>query len=321
MAPRGKVLVTGATGFIGKSLCKYLFEAGYSVTGSVRDVHRANNYQKNVLIDTLDASTDWTKALRDCDVVIHLAGRAHILNSKNINNIDNYRENNTEATLNLAKQAVELGVSRFIFLSSIGVNGISTNGLAFKPNDRPSTHSPYTKSKLEAEIGLKLIGQESKMQIVIIRSPAVYGIGAPGNFGLIEKLIRYNIPMPFGCIKNKRSLISLGNLLELLLLSIESKKVKNQLYLVCDNEDFSTPDIVRLMGKIICKKPIIFNFPVKLLLIFFYLIRKEKAAQSLISDLQVDNQLAINDLGWKPRRYKKGSVLSAPKSIDRKEIK
>ena len=216
---------------------------------------------------------------------------------------------------------MELGVSRFIFLSSIGVNGISTNGLAFKPNDCPSTHSAYTKSKLEAEIGLKLIGQESKMEIIIIRSPAVYGIGAPGNFGLIEKLIRYNIPMPFGCIKNKRSLISLENLLELFLLSIEHKKIENQLYLVCDNEDFSTPDIVRLMGNIICKKPIIFNFPVKLLSIIFYLIRKNKAGQSLILDLQVDNQLARDDLGWKPKSYKKDSVSNAPKAMVKKEIK
>ena len=170
MSPTGKVLVTGATGFIGKSLCEYLVGIGYSVVGSVRDIQKVNNSQKNVLIDTLDASTKWSEALQECDVVIHLAGRAHVLNEKPQNILDIYRKNNTAATLNLARQAVKFGVSRFIFLSSIGINGVTTNGSAFRSEDYPFPHSPYTKSKLEAEMGLKLIGQESKMEIVIIIS-------------------------------------------------------------------------------------------------------------------------------------------------------
>jgi nucleoside-diphosphate-sugar epimerase len=309
-----KVLVTGSTGFIGRALCEHLFDKGYSVVGSARNAGKMTGSHQYVFIETLDASTDWSEALQDCSVVIHLAGRAHILNEKHQNVHEIHRKNNTAATLNLAKQAAKLGVSRFIFLSTIGINGISTNGVAFNPKDITSPHSPYANSKLKAEIGLKSICQSSKMEAVVIRSPAVYGIGAPGNFGLIEKFIRYNIPLPFGSLKNYRSLISLENLVILLQICIEHQNAANQLFLVCDNEDISTPDIIRMMSKIIGKNPIIFKFPLKLLWIIFILMGKKRAGSSLILDLQVDNTLARENLGWKPMSQK-DFIFSMTKKI------
>ena len=200
-----KILVTGSSGFVGKALCKNLCDRGINYRGSVRENSLEIKGQDFITVESLDANTDWRKALDGCDTVVHLAARAHILNDKIADPISAFRQTNTQGTLNLAEQAAESGVSRFIFLSSIGVNGAMTSGIPFSPNDVPSPHSPYAVSKLEAEIGLRQLASRYSMDVVIIRSPAIYGKNAPGNFGLIEKFIRYGIPLPFGSIDNKRS--------------------------------------------------------------------------------------------------------------------
>ena len=295
-----RVLVTGSNGFVGNALCNELRANDFGVLGSIRDESKAICGQENLVVNTLNANTDWRFALEGRDTVVHLAGRAHVLNDTAENKLDSFRLTNTAASLNLAEQAADCGVSRFIFLSSIGVNGAVTSGVPFKSDDVPLPHTPYAISKLEAEIGLQLIAKRTNMEVVIIRSPAVYGKSAPGNFGLIEQFIKYNIPLPLGSINNKRSLVCIQNLVSFIALCIVNDKAANRLFLVSDNEDLSTPEIVELMGRLVKKAPKLIQFPLKPLWFIFNLIGKQKAAQSLMTDLQLDISCTRELLGWNP---------------------
>ena len=188
----------------------------------------------------------------------------------------------------------------FIFLSSIGVNGAVTSGSPFCSSDLPSPHSPYATSKLEAEIGLQLIATRTDMDVVIIRSPAIYGVNAPGNFGLIEKFIKYGIPLPVGSITNKRSLVAIENIVSFITVCIEHQRAANELFLVSDGDDLSTLEIVELAGKLIGKKPKTVKLPLKLLWFILTILGKQKAAVSLMSDLQLDVDRSRELLEWSP---------------------
>lgn len=295
-----KILVTGSNGFVGKALCQTLRNRGDNYLGSVRDKALAITGQDYIVVESLDANTNWRKALDGCDTVVHLAGRAHILNDNIGDPLAAFRRTNMQGTLNLAEQAAECGVSRFIFVSSIGVNGAETSGLPFRPNDSPSPHSPYAVSKLEAEIGLRGIAKRTSLDVVIIRSPAIYGKNAPGNFGLIQKFIKYGIPLPFGSIDNKRSLVAIENVVSFITVCIEHQRAANELFLVSDDDDLSTLEIVELMGKLIGKKPKTVKLPLKLLWCIFTILGKRKAGVSLMSDLQLDVDRSRELLEWSP---------------------
>lgn len=295
-----KVLVTGSNGFVGKALCQTLRDKDKNFVGSLREKNLGTKSQDFIIVESLDASTDWRKALDGCDTVVHLAARAHILNDNIADPLAAFRQTNTQGTLNLAEQAAECGVTRFIFLSSIGVNGAVTSGIPFSPDDVVSPHSPYAVSKYEAEIGLREIASRTSMDLVVIRSPAIYGKNAPGNFGLIEKFIRYGIPLPFGSIDNKRSLVAIENIVSFIFECIENQRAGNELFLVSDNDDLSTPEIVELMGNLIGKNPKTIKFPIKLLWSMFTLLGKRKAAVSLMADLQLDVNRSLELLEWSP---------------------
>ena len=295
-----KILVTGSNGFVGKALCQMLRNRGDNYIGSVRNKALAIKGQDYIIVDSLDANTDWRKALDGCDTVVHLAGRTHILNDNIDDPLAAFRLTNTQGTLNLAEQAAECGVSRFIFLSSIGVNGAVTSGIPYSSNDSPSPHSPYSVSKLEAEIGLCGIARRTTLDVVIIRSPAIYGKNAPGNFGLIQKFIKYGIPLPFGSIDNKRSLVAIENIVSFITVCIEHPRAENELFLVSDDHDLSTLEIVELMGKIIGKKPKTVKLPLKLLCFILTILGQRKAAVSLMSDLQLDIARSRELLEWSP---------------------
>jgi nucleoside-diphosphate-sugar epimerase len=295
-----KILVTGSNGFVGKAICQALRNRGDNYVGSVRDKGQAIKDQDYIVVESLDANTDWRKALDGCDTVVHLAGRAHILNDNIADPLAAFRLTNTQGTLNLADQAAECGVSRFIFLSSIGVNGAMTSGIPFSPNDVPSPNSPYAVSKLEAEIGLHRIAARTTLDVVIIRPPAIYGKNAPGNFGLIEKFIKYGIPLPFGSIDNKRSLVAIENIVSFILECIDNQRAENGLFLVSDDDDLSTLEVVEIMGKLIGKKPKTVKLPVKLLWFICSILGKRKAAVSLLADLQLDVSRSRELLGWSP---------------------
>ena len=295
-----KILVTGSNGFVGRALCSSLRYGGYDVLGSVRNKSLAMAGQNFIVVEGLDSNTQWRQALEGCYAVVHLAGRAHILNDNTRDALAAFRLTNTQGTLNLAEQAAECGVSRFIFLSSIGVNGAVTSGLPFSFDDSPYPHSPYAVSKLEAEIGLREIARCSDLDVVIIRPPAIYGKNAPGNFGLIQKFINYGIPLLFGSIDNKRSLVAIENIVSFITVCIEHQKAKNELFLVSDDDDLSTLEIVELLGKIIGKKPNMVKLPLKLLWCILTILGKRKAAVSLMSDLQLDVDRSLELLEWSP---------------------
>jgi len=295
-----KVLITGSNGFVGDALYKNLKLSGYEVIGSVRNNSRSISIQDQIIIESLDLNTDWKDALQGCNTVIHLAGRAHMLNDDAVDPLLEFRITNTEGTLNLAEQAVKYGVTRFIFMSSIGVNGSSTLDTPFRYDDPISPHSSYAISKHEAEIGLREIAKKSNLEVVIIRSPAIYGKNAPGNFGMIEKFINKGFPLPVGLINNKRSLIALDNIISFIELCIGHQNAANETFLVSDNQDLSTIEIVKLMGSFVGKRPRIIKLPLILLRVIFASLGKNKAGISLISNLQLDINPSLELLEWTP---------------------
>ena len=243
-----KILITGQNGFIGKALFNSLQQQKHQVRGTVRNKQKTQKTQKNkdiLVVGNIDSTTDWKDPLADVEVVIHLANRAHVLNEKVADPLAIFRQINVAGTIQLAKQAVESGVKRFIFVSSIKVNGEQTSKHPFIASDKPNPQDPYAISKLEAEKALYEISAKSSMEIIIIRPPLVYGQGVKGNFERLTRLVESGVPLPFASINNKRSLISLENLVQILAKTVTHSKVANQTLLVSDKEDLSTPQLIK----------------------------------------------------------------------------
>jgi len=237
-----KILVTGQNGFIGIELFRVLQNQGYQVRGAVR---RADKIDPDiVVVGDVGEKTEWGQALEDIDVVVHLANRAHVLHDYSEDPLALFRAINVEGTIQLAKQAVEYGAKRFIFVSSIKVNGERTGEFPFTAADIPNPQDPYAISKMEAESELRKIGEEFSMEIVIVRPPLVYGPGVKGNFQRLTRLVEKGVPLPFAAINNKRSLVSLGNLVNLLALTVVHPAAANQTFLVSDGKDLSTPELI-----------------------------------------------------------------------------
>ena len=286
-----KILITGQNGFIGKALFDLLKQQGHQVRGTVRNKQKTQKTQKNkdiLVVGNIDSTTDWKDPLADIEVVIHLANRAHVLNEKVADPLAIFREVNVAGTIQLAKQAVESGVKRFIFVSSIKVNGEQTSKHPFTVNDKPNPQDPYAISKLEAENTLRKIAQKSSMEIVIIRPPLVYGQGVKGNFQRLSRLVELGIPLPFSSIKNKRSLISLDNLLQILSKAVIDPAVANQTLLVSDALDLSTPQLIKKIANSIGKPARLFPFPIKLLKVIGRLTGQSEIINRLTENLQID---------------------------------
>lgn len=300
MKNKKNVLITGANGFVGKSLYRYLRNLNYNVIGAVRNDIVSRYGQKVVSVGTIDSNTDWEKALQGIDTVVHLAARTHIMNETLKNPLSEFLEVNCQGTINLARQCISQGVSRFIFISSIGVNGFRTDEKVFSVDSKPMPHSPYAVSKFEAENSLKELVNNSSMDLVIIRPPAIYGKNAPGNFGAIAKMISKGIPLPLDGIDNKRSLIHLDNLTSFIEVCINNDKAANRLFIVSDDEDLSTTDTIELIGYVLNKSPKMFKMPKWAIRIALIFIGRKKSADSLLSNLQVDIRYAKHLLDWTP---------------------
>ncbi len=295
-----KILITGSNGFVGRALYDELKELGYNLTGSVRNSSKFIKGQANIVVGSINGETSWEEALHDCNVVIHLAGMAHILNDKSGKRIDEFNIINTAGTINLAKQAVNKGVERFIFISSIAVNGSQSGKKPITEKTATNPQTPYARSKLEAEKALLQISSQNKMEVVIVRPPAIYGKNAPGNFGLIETFIRRGIPLPFGSINNKRSLIYIHNFLSFLAICIEHKNVAEKVFVINDNNDLSTAEIILLIATISKNKAKIIKFPKIILSFFFKAIGKNKVRESLLENFQIDSSVSRKLTGWYP---------------------
>jgi len=295
------LLLTGATGFIGRQLAQSLMLIpGMRAKAIVR---RATDLPvaQIVVADGLGAETDWSDALAGQQVVIHTAARAHIMKDEVPDPLTEYRKVNVDATLNLARQAAAAGVKRFIFISSIKVNGEYTlPDKPFTAEDSPAPVDPYGISKLEAEQGLRALAQETGIEVVIIRPPLVYGPGVKGNFSSIINLIDKGLPLPLGAVYNQRSLVSVDNLVDLIITCIDHPAAGNEVFLAGDGHDLSTTQLLRGVARAMGKPSRLLPVPARLLLLGARLLGKKAMAQRLLCSLQVDLSKTCNLLDWKP---------------------
>ncbi len=292
-----RVLITGATGFVGSQLCETASQNGWSV----QRVLRRSGVLDGVVVGDIEPDTDWLQALVDIDVVVHLAARVHIMNDDSSDPLAEFRKVNTDGTLNLARQAAESGVKRFIYLSSIKVNGeITETGQSFVPDDTFVPDDPYGLSKYEAEQGLLALAKETNMEVVIIRPPLVYGPGVKANFHSMMRWIYKGVPLPFGAVYNQRSLVALDNLVSFIIHCIDHPKAANGVFLISDGEDVSTTELLQKVAKAFDKKAVLLPVPVSLMKFVARLLGKADVANRLFGSLQVDSSKARDLLGWKP---------------------
>lgn len=296
------ILLTGATGFVGQALLKQLGREDYPVTVSSRRKWSSSNSQPiRHFFAEIKPDTEWYDALSGTDVVIHVAARVHVMHETSDDPLQAFREVNTLGTLNLARQAAESGVKRFIFLSSIKVNGESTlNGYPFTDKDHFIPTDPYALSKYEAEQGLKTLARKTGMEVVIIRPPLVYGPGVKANFEAMIKWVKRGIPLPFGNVFNKRSFIALENLVSFILLCINHPKAANETFLVSDNEDVSTTQLLQKVARSCDSKILLLPIPVPIMEFCARAIGKDEIARRLFGSLHVDCSKARDLLGWEP---------------------
>jgi len=298
-----RTLVTGGRGFIGSCVAQYFDLKGADVRISSRQCSGDQGFDgiECCSVSNLSSSNNWSKALTGVDVVIHCAGRAHILRDSSLDPLGHFRIANRDGTLNLARQAANMGVKRFVFLSTIGVNGsASIPGKPFSEVDVPAPHGPYALSKLEAELGLFEISMLTGMEVVIIRPPLVYGYSAPGNFSLLVKVIRNRIPLPFGAIKNLRSMVFVENLADFIYEAARHPLAANQIFLICDGEDLSIGKIVLNLSKAMKLNSILVPLPPLIVSAAAKFFGAHAIFDKLCGTLQVDSSKATKLLGWSP---------------------
>lgn len=290
------ILITGATGFVGRRLADILAAKGLPL----RLVSRAAR-EGYIGVGDIDANTNWGAALEGVDTVIHLAARVHVMNETAENPDDLYFATNRDGTLHLAQQAAEAGAKRFIFISSIKVNGEETEaGKPYRPEDAPHPFDAYGRSKLEAEIGLMQISKAIGMEIVIIRPPLVYGPGVKANFRTMMRAVDKGLPLPLAGIGNARSLVFVDNLCDLIHTCLTHPKAAGETFLVSDGEDVSTPKLLEKIAKAMNKKARLLPFPLPLLRLAASLLGKGAMLQRLQGSLQVDISKTQSLLGWQP---------------------
>lgn len=296
-----KVLVTGASGFVGRAVWKSLQDM--SGMEAVACVRRANAHMDTaIVVGDMSHQTDWSAALTGVDAVVHTAGRVHVMQDMALDPLAEYRRVNVQGTLHLARQAAAAGVKRFVFLSSVKVNGEATQlGHPFTTDDAIAPQDPYAISKMEAEEGLREIAALTGMEVVIIRPPLVYGPGVKANFQAMMRWLVRGVPLPLGAIThNRRSLVALDNLVGLIVTCIHHPAAANQTFLVSDGEDLSTTDLLRRMGRALGKPARILPVPPALLKLGGAMVGRPELAQRLCGSLQVDISKTRQLLGWVP---------------------
>lgn len=304
-------MVTGANGFVGVPLCASLRSVGYQVNAVTRD---SVNGDSSIQIGNIGPETKWAEALRPqqqplgghrgtVDIVIHLAARVHVMNDdKKSERSQEYTSVNTEGTLNLAKQAADAGVRRFIYLSTIKVNGEgqALGGCTERYDELsvPSPEGPYAISKWEAEQGLRDVERSTGMEVVILRPPLVYGPGVGANFLQLLRYVDKGLPLPFGAVSNRRSLLFLGNLVDAIVLCVGHPSAAGGLFLLSDGADMSTPALIRKLGQGLGKPVRIWSIPPKWLLAAGNFLGKKAQLKRLFGSLIVDSNKIVQELGW-----------------------
>ena len=299
--------VTGSTGFLGAALSRRLLKENYKILAITRK-HKVqyNNFHENLkIVETGDNNLgfNWYQVLNKVDCLIHCAAKTHEANKikKSADKLSIYRKINVDLTRNLAEQAASIGVKRFIFLSSIKVNGERTVGISsFKHNDICNPEDAYGISKWEAEQALLEVSKQTGLEVIIIRAPLIYGEGVKANFLRLLDLVYNTIPLPFANINNLRSFVGLDNLIDLIIRCIDHPKAPGEIFLVSDGEDISTPNLIKKLSQIMNKSTRLFSMPVSLMKVVSSLIDKSSEIDKLIGSLRIDNSHAHEILKWSP---------------------
>jgi len=296
------ILVTGANGFIGKPVWSELVKAGFQVKCAVRKLNHPINKHctKIVEVGDIGPETDWTNALKSITTIVHLAARVHMMKDSAIEPLSEFRKMNVNATEHLATMAAKAGVKRLVFMSTVKVNGEQTRDKPFTESDLPHPDDPYAISKWEAEQALLKVSNETGLEVVILRPPLVYGPGVQANFLRLLQIVDRNIPLPFLNIKNKRSFIYLGNLVDAIIACCTHPNAKGETFLVSDGEDASTAELVRMIAIAMGKKAKLFPFPQSLLSIIGTLTGKKAELNRLFGSLCIDSSKIRKVLNWKP---------------------
>lgn len=301
MRVQANILLTGATGFVGQVLLERLLKhKSYKVDLALRSADNFSSCTAH-LVGDFSYATDWSAALSNQQVVIHLAARAHVMKDEASDPLAEYRRVNVDGTLNLARQAAAAGVERFIFISSIKVNGERTLlGRPFTADDTPAPEDDYGISKREAEQGLQSLASETGMEVVIIRPPLVYGPGVKGNFANMIKLVAKGLPLPLGSIRNQRSLVAVNNLADLIFTCIDHPAAANQVFLAGDGHDLSTSELLLGVATAMSVPSRLIPVPGLILMFAATVVGKRRVAQRLLESLQVDITKTRDLLGWTP---------------------
>ncbi|MGB9129548.1 MAG: SDR family oxidoreductase [Thiobacillus sp.] len=291
-----KVLVSGASGFVGRALCGHLHTHGHAAIPAVR---RASGLAGEVVVGDMNGTNDWMAALDGCEAVVHLAARVHVMNDGAQDQLALYRATNTEATLNLARQAAQAGVRRFVFISTIKVNGEGRDA-PYRETDAPAPEDAYAISKWEAEQGLLRIAQDTGLELVILRPPLVYGPGVKANFLRLMQWVQKGWPLPLAAIRNRRSLLYLGNFVDAIRLCVEHPAAAGQTFLLDDGEAVSTPELIRAVAQAMERPARLLGVPVRVLEFMGALLGKRAAVARLTGSLWVDSSFIRSRLNWTP---------------------
>ncbi len=296
-----RMLVTGASGFVGRSVVRSAAEKGLEVRAATRRAisDRPDGVDAVGGLE-LEPDTNWAAALKGISDVVHCAARVHVMRDLAANPLAEFRRVNTAACLELASQAAAAGVQRFVFISTIFVNGIETHGIAFRADDRVAPSSPYAVSKHEAEEGLRQIAASTGMEVVIVRPPLVYGPGVKGNFERLMQAVHRGIPLPLGAVTNQRSLVALDNLVNLILTCVYHPAAANQTFLVSDGEDLSTSELLRRTAQALGRTIRLLPLPTGAMRAVAKALGRGDLAQRLLGSQQVDISKTRSLLGWNP---------------------
>jgi nucleoside-diphosphate-sugar epimerase len=294
------VLVTGATGFVGRPLCDSLAQAGYSVCAALhRDRAVSAHVAQKVVVGDIGATTDWKVALSGVESVIHVAARAHVLNDA-ADGEQAYMETNARGTQSLAEAAARAGVRRFIYLSTVKVNGEETTGHAFTRDDEPRPQDAYGLSKWFGEKLLFEAAAATGMEVTVVRSPLVFGVGVRANFLRLLRYVDRGVPLPLGAVKNSRSFVSVWNLCDLLVNLLKNPAAPGRTWMVSDGEDLSTPQLIARLGHVMGRRVRLFPVPVGMLQLCGSLMGRKAEIARLCGSLVVDMRQTRDELGWTP---------------------
>ena len=290
-----RVLVTGADGFVGQALCPLLENAGWTVRKATRTARPGR-----IAVGNIGPDTDWRAALESVTAVVHLAARVHVMADMTHDPLAEYRAVNCAGSANLARQAAQAGVKRLVYVSTIKVNGESSGNLPFRADDMPHPQDPYAHSKWEAEQALHRIAAETGLEVVVLRPPLVYGPGVKANFLRLLDLIERGLPLPFGAVNNRRSLLFLGNLADAIRICLSHPAAAGKTYLLCDGAALSSADLVRSLAVALEKSPKLFPIPPALLRLAGLLTGKNAEVGRLLDSLEVDGSAIEQELDWHP---------------------